>query len=121
MIKEIEKPLDGKDLLENYKKILHIMMPLIPHFSSECLEDLKTSYKPEWPTVNKEFLKIDEIEIVIQINGKKRSTIQSTKNINEKTLIQLMKKNEKINKFIENKKIVRTIYVKNRLINLIIK
>ena len=121
MIKEIDKPLDGEDLLENYKKILYIMMPLIPHFSSECLEDLKISYKPEWPTINKEFLTIDEIEIVIQINGKKRSTIKSTKNINEQTLIQLIKKNEKIKKFLKNKKIVRTIYVKDRLINLIIK
>ena len=121
MIKEIDKPLDGEDLLENYKKILYIMMPLIPHFSSECLEDLKISYKPEWPTINKEFLIIDEIEIVIQINGKKRSTIKSTKNINEQTLIQLIKKNEKIKKFLKNKKIVRTIYVKDRLINLIIK
>ena len=35
MVKEIDKPLDGEDLLENYKKILYIMMPLIPHFSSE--------------------------------------------------------------------------------------
>ena len=121
MIKEIDKPLDGEDLLENYKKILYIMMPLIPHFSSECLEDLKISYKPEWPTINKEFLIIDEIEIVIQINGKKRSTIKSTKNINEQTLIQLIKKNEKIKKFLKNKKIFRTIYVKDRLINLIIK
>jgi len=121
MIKEIDKPLDGEDLLENYKKILYIMMPLIPHFSSECLEDLKISYKPEWPTINKEFLIIDEIEIVIQINGKKRSTIKSTKNINEQTLIQLIKKNEKMKKFLKNKKIVRTIYVKDRLINLIIK
>ena len=121
MIKEIDKPLDGEDLLENYKKILYIMMPLIPHFSSECLEDLKISYKPEWPTINKEFLTISEIEIVIQINGKKRSTIKSTKNINEQTLIQLIKKNEKIKKFLKNKKIVRTIYVKDRLINLIIK
>ena len=121
MIKEIDKPLDGEDLLENYKKILYIMMPLIPHFSSECLEDLKISYKPEWPTINKEFLTIDEIEIVIQINGKKRSTIKSTKNINEQTLIQLIKKNEKIKKFLKNEKIVRTIYVKDRLINLIIK
>ena len=121
MIKEIDKPLDGEDLLENYKKILYIMMPLIPHFSSECLEDLKISYKPEWPTINKEFLTISEIEIVIQINGKKRSTIKSTKNINEQTLIQLIKKNEKIKKYLKNKKIVRTIYVKDRLINLIIK
>ena len=121
MIKEIDKPLDGEDLLENYKKILYIMMPLIPHFSSECLDNLKISYKPEWPTINKEFLIIDDIEIVIQINGKKRSTIKSTKNINEQTLIQLIKKKEKIKKFLKNKKIDRTIYVKDRLINLIIK
>ena len=85
--------MDGENLLEKYKKILFIMKPLVPNFSSECLEDLKISYKPEWPAINKGFLTIDEIEIVIQINGKKRSTIKSTKNINEQTLIQLIKKN----------------------------
>ena len=97
------------------------MMPVMPHFSSECLENLKISYKPEWPIVNKAFLTDDEIEIVIQINGKKRSTIKSTKGINENTLIQIIKKEEKIIKFIKNKEIVRSIYVKDKLINLIIK
>ena len=56
LIKEIDQPLDKKDLLADYKKILHLMMPIIPHFSSECLDNLKISEKSEWPIADKKSL-----------------------------------------------------------------
>ena len=61
------------------------------------------------------------INIVIQINGKKRSIIEANMNINEKDIIDKSIKDSQILKYIENKKIVKTIYVKNRLLNLIVK
>ena len=56
VIKELEKTLDNKKLLSNYEKILYLMMPLIPHFASECLEDLKIINKNNWPIADKKFL-----------------------------------------------------------------
>jgi len=120
MIKVINQPLDQKDLLINYKKILYLMMPLVPHFASECLEDLKITSKVEWPIADKKILMSEKIDMVIQVNGKKRSIINCKKEISEDSLIKLIKNDKKIDKFIKNKKIVRNIFIKNRLINLII-
>ena len=61
------------------------------------------------------------MEYVIQINGKKRSIINSKKDIDEKTLIEKIKKDQKIVKFLDGNNIIRSIFVKNKLINLIIK
>ena len=121
MIKETEQTLDQKDLLINYKKILYLMMPLVPHFASECLEDLKITSKAEWPIAEKKFLINEEINMVIQVNGKKRSIINCKKEISEDSLIKLIKDDKKLDKFIKNKKIVRSIFIKNKLINLIVK
>ena len=64
----------------------------------------------------------EEIDMVIQVNGKKRSIINCKKEISEDSLIKLIiKDDKKIDKFIKNKKIVRSIFIKNKLINLIIK
>ena len=121
MIKATNQPLDQKDLLINYKKILYLMMPLVPHFASECLEDLKITSKVEWPIADKKILMSDEIDMVIQVNGKKRSIINCKKEISENSLIKLIKDDKKLDKFIKNKKIVRSIFIKHKLINLIVK
>ena len=121
MIKVTNQPLDQKDLLINYKKILYLMMPLVPHFASECLEDLKITSKVEWPIADKKILMSEKIDMVIQVNGKKRSIINCKKEISEDSLIKLIKDDKKLDKFIKNKKIVRSIFIKNKLINLIVK
>ena len=120
MIKVTNQPLDQKDLLINYKKILYLMMPLVPHFASECLEDLKITSKVEWPITDKKILINEKIDMVIQVNGKKRSIINCKKEISEDSLIKLIKDDKKLDKFIKNKKIVRSIFIKNKLINLIV-
>ena len=63
----------------------------------------------------------ETVKYVIQINGKKRSIINSKKDIDEKTLIEKIKKDQKIGKFLDGSNIIRSIFVKNKLINLIIK
>jgi leucyl-tRNA synthetase len=63
----------------------------------------------------------EKIDMVIQVNGKKRSIINCKKEISEDSLIKLIKDDKKLDKFIKNKKIVRSIFIKNKLINLIVK
>ena len=67
------------------------------------------------------YLEKEIINIVIQINGKKRSIIEANVNINEKDIIDKSIKDSQILKYIKDKKIVKTIYVKYRLLNLIVK
>ena len=116
-----EKNKNNSNLKDNYKKILTIMMPVIPHIANECLERIDKQKEITWPIVNKEFIEIDTVNIVIQVNGKKRSIISVEKNLEEKTLIEKIKKDKLIDKYIENKEIFRTIYIKDKIINVIIR
>ena len=96
-------------------------MPIIPHFSSECLQSIGDNEKLSWPKVNDNLLSEKNLEIVIQINGKKKTTINCIENISEDQLINKIKElNVKKNIF-QGKEIKRSIFVKNRLINLILK
>ena len=121
LIKLINKPLDKNSFLKNYIDILKTMSPIVPHFTSECLEDLGEKSERSWPKTNEKYLIKKNINIVLQINGKKRAIIIAKKNIDKETLINEIKSNAQYNKYLENKKIVRNIYVKERLINLILK
>ena len=118
---EVNKNINNQILKESYTKILLLMNPFIPHLISECLEDLNLPKEKKWPSYEKKYLEENEVEIVIQINGKKRSIIKVKSNTEEKDILEKIKEDEKVAKNLENKVIFKHIYVKNRLINLIIK
>tara|TARA_Y100001970_G_scaffold189373_1_gene230215 strand:- start:3164 stop:5701 length:2538 start_codon:yes stop_codon:yes gene_type:complete len=117
---KLKEDVNKKTLLENYTKFLSIISPIIPHFACECLSDLKLNPFQKWPEVDSNLIKNDTIEYVIQINGKKRATLKSMKNITEKELIKEILENQSTKKIIENKKIKKCFFVKNRLINILI-
>ncbi len=117
LIKKLNEPINGNVLMENYIKILSVFSPVIPHFASECLEDLKTNSFQNWPDVNKKFLENTVIEFVIQVNGKKRGSLKANKDISQDNLIQEIKKNKNLKKIFQNKNINKIFFVKNRLIN----
>ncbi len=118
--KEINKS-DIKDLEENYSKILVLMFPILPHLISECMKDIRKSDKLSWPITQKEYLEEKYVNIVIQINGKKRSLIKTEKNLDEKILLENIKKDKKISDFLEKKSVFKHIIIKNKLVNLIVK
>ena len=115
---------DGENFInlkENFEKIILSLLPVAPHIANECL--IKLNYKEEikWPAIDKKYLIEKNYEIVIQVNGKKRNTISVEKNVNEKEIISKIKDNKLIDKYLNDGKLLKTIYVKNRLINYIIK
>ena len=120
--KEINKPLNISSLKESYVKILKTMMPFTPHFTSECLNELSEDPLKDlhWPKIDKNLLQKKKVNIVVQINGKKREVLNLENNISEKEVMNIVLKNNKLNKFLEEKKISKKIFVQNRLINLIV-
>ena len=48
-----------KNLKENFEKILIVMMPVIPHLASECLDKIKKEGKLAWPSVNEKLFRIE--------------------------------------------------------------
>ena len=112
--------ISSKILLDNYLKILTILSPVAPHFSSECIDELKMKIDPNWPTVDKNVIQKKVSNIVIQINGKKRGIIACDINTDESKIIEIIKSQKQYEIYIKDKTIKKTIYVKDRLINLII-
>ncbi len=116
-----EEKINFNNLKNSFEKMILLMMPVIPHFANEYLN--KFNYKKDlhWPEINEKFLVNKNNEIVIQVNGKKRSTILINKEIKEEELTNEIKNNHLIDKYLKDGEIVKTIYVKGRLINFIIK
>ena len=95
------------------------MTPILPHFANECLSIIKAK-NFKWPEYDVSMLKEDTINIVIQINGKKRGLIQTKPNITEEKLLEIIKNDEKIMKYFDQKNIKKKIYIKDKLLNIII-
>ena len=70
--------------------------------------------------VNKSLLKDNDVVIVIQINGKKRGLLSTKKDEKEKEVVAKAKEIENIRKNLNNKKIIKNIFIKNKVINFII-
>ena len=120
LIKHIEKNINKNNLLENYTKILTAFSPVVPHLTSECLIDIGFNDKLKWPIVNKEYLKQENIEYVVQINGRKRANVKAEKDLNEESILNIAKNEKLLDKYLKNKSIKKIIFVKNRLINILI-
>ena len=119
MNKEINKPYTKNTLIENYQKILIAISPIIPHFSNECL-NLMNIKEFKWPKIDESILREKITNIVIQINGKKRGLIQTELDISEDKLFEKIQNDETLTKYFKEKKMKRKIYIKNKLINIII-
>ena len=119
LIRNIENKYAKKTLIYNYKKILVAINPIIPHFSSECLGKLDDE-KLEWPKFDLSLVKKENVNIVVQVNGKKRGIINTLPEILEDDLLKLISKDQSIMKYIDMNIIKRKIYIRNKLINIII-
>ncbi len=119
LIKEIDKPIKKETLIENYKKILVLMNPFMPHFTSECLDSIDQR-QLKWPTVSEKDLIEEEINFVVQINGKKRAILRVKRDITEKEILAIIELNQEVEKFLRGQTINKIIFVPNRLINIII-
>ena len=96
------------------------MSPVIPHFSNECLSLLNNNIEVKWPDVDKKLLIEENIKFVVQINGKTRGVIDTKRQSSENDLIEMIKKDLSLNKYLKNKDIKRKIFIPNKLINIIL-
>ena len=112
--------------IKAYKKTIHtlsiLVHPFIPHISEEIWEFLGNEglcSNAKWPE-SKIDLKRTKFNIAIQINGKTRTIIESDSNKNKEELIDIAINNDKINKHIINKKILKYIYVPEKILNIVL-
>ncbi len=115
----IDAELSNKVLVESIIKVMKLMLPFAPHLASECLQLLNCKNSNEWPKVDKNKLR-DEIKLAIQVNGKTRDIIVIKKDLDEKKINEIVYTQSKAKKYIDKNKIIKTIFVKNRIINYIV-
>ena len=118
--KIILNKIEKQKLIENYKKILIAINPILPHFSSECIEMINIKENLSWPEVDEVFLIEDNIKYIVQIDGKTRKIIETKKDIGEDALISKIKEDNKLNVFLNGKNIKKKIFIPNKIINIII-
>ena len=106
--------------IKNITKIMKLMIPFTPHLAYECLTNLNCKEIDQWPKINEKIIENSEVKMVIQINGKTRDVLAIKRNLEKDDVTKLVKKSLKANKYIMNKKILRTIFVKNKIINYIV-
>ena len=116
--KYLNAEISNRTLILNITKIMKLIMPFTPHLANECLELLKCETPDKWPEIKADILK--EIKFAIQVDGKTRDIIKVEKDLSKEKINEIVLKSSKAKKYIEDKKILKTIFVKNKIINYII-
>ena len=116
----IELEISNKILKDYMIKIMKFMIPFTPHLAHECLSNLNCNEFNALPQINKKIFDNIKINMVVQINGKTRDVLNIEKDLTEVEVNKLIKNSPKANKYLANTKIIKTIFVKNKIINYIL-
>lgn len=121
-INEISKlPEIPKAMWQDFVKVLS---PYAPHLGEELWQKLgnnKTIAYEKWPTVNEDFIKDNAKIIVVTVNGKKRDTFEAAPGTSNEELKQIALSRKGVKKFTDGHEIIKSIVVKDKLVNLVIK
>jgi leucyl-tRNA synthetase len=116
---------DDKKLIKFVvKTIILLLAPVTPHFSEELwmqIGEKPSIFKQKFPEYDEKFVEEEKIEFVIQINGKIRDRIYVKKDITENEICKMVENNAKIKEMLTGKQIVKKIFVKNKLYNIVVK
>jgi len=109
---------------EGANALITMLAPLVPHFACECGEKLgfeTVAVMSAWPEVDESALVQDEINLVVQIQGKKRGEIIVSPDVSQEDALAAAQADEGIGKWLEGNQIVKVILVKGRLLNIVVK
>ena len=106
------------------RSLLLLLAPFVPHITEELWHELgeATSIHTEnWPVYEEAALVVDEVEVVLQVNGKVRDKLTVSVNITKEELETMAKESSRVQEFTEGKNIVKVIYVPGKLVNIVVK
>lgn len=114
----------SKDWRQVLEDLLKMLMPFAPHISSELWQQLGNNNFIEesgWPEWDEEILKTSEIQIVVQVNGKLRGKIKASTYSGKDEIIAIAREEDNVLKFLQDKEVLKEIFVPNKLINFVVK
>jgi len=120
---EINDDVDKKVVKEAIKAIILLLSPIVPHICNRLWLDLgydSSIIDESWPTHNPELMVQENVEIVIQVNGKLRSKITVDQSIDDKALEESVMMDEKIKKYTDGHTVKKIIIVPKKLVNIVI-
>lgn len=110
---------DGKETLAI------LIAPLAPHLAEECwqktLENSGSIFNVNWPKYDAKKIVLDTLEIAVQVNGKLRGTFNVSRDTEEAIIYDMASELENVKKYLEEGKILKTIYVPGKLVNFVVK
>ena len=104
------------------ESFLVLLAPFAPHFSEELWERLGHSqsiFEERWPLYDPSLIESRSVKIAVQVNGKLRGTLLLAKDTSKEQAVEKAKRIEKIRKYLEGKEIKKTVFVPDRIINLV--
>ena len=114
----------SKDWRQVLEDLLKMLTPFAPHISSELWQQLGNNNFIEesgWPEWDEEMLKTSEIQIVVQVNGKLRGKIKVSTDSGKDEIIAIAREEDNVLKFLQDKEVLKEIFVPNKLINFVVK
>jgi leucyl-tRNA synthetase len=130
LVNELEK--EEKIPVFYFEVLVKLLSPFAPHIAEELWFSLaeasenkekygKSVFLQSWPDYDESLIKEEEVELVIQVNGKLRDKIKVAADISEEEAKKIVAESEKVKNFVGEKEIKKTIFVGGKLINIVIK
>ena len=110
-------------LVEAVKNVIILLYPFAPHIAEEMWESFDSGRLGEqpWPSYDESALERDEVEIVVQINGKIKEKLMVDSKLDKKGLENFVMSNQKVIEHIGGKNVVKVIPIPGRLVNIVVK
>ena len=110
----------------NLKSLAQLLAPFAPHMTEEIWQEVLKQkgsvHVSKWPKYDEKYLQVDKVTIVVQINGKVRSSLNLKSSIiNHKSeVIKLAKKDQRVSQWLKDKQIKKEIFVERKLVNFVV-
>ncbi len=109
---------------KDLEKFLIILSPFAPHLAEELWQKLgheKSIFAQTWPDYDPELISKQEVEIVVQVNGKLRDRLMVSPDLGEEEVLDLVLERDKVQEWLKDKKLIKKIFVPGKLVNLVVK
>ncbi len=115
----VSKGISNQQQKEIIRTIVQLLNPIVPHITAEIWEFIGSKDKMLWPVADEKLIIDDEVTVVVQVKGKLRGTLSIKQNLDQNDIELLALEMVPVKNAIGGNKILKVIYIKNKIINFI--